>query len=114
MKTQDFLTFREGFRYEIRQAQSFEEFKAGLLFLSKAFNAEYGTYPRELPDRFFLAFDKMDRNKIVGTINLQVRRPDKKLEVEELFHLDLSELYDGSKYEIGEIGRLTSIDSYVT
>lgn len=101
-------------KYEIRQPRTMEEFEKGLSFLSRSFDDKYGTYPREIPGRFFLAFDKTKNDEVVATISLQTRRPGCPLEVEEYYNVDLSELYAGFKYEVGEVGRLSSVDSYVT
>jgi hypothetical protein len=101
-------------KYEIRQAESFEEFKKGLDLLSSLFENQYGTYPLELPDQFFLAFDKSNGNKVVGTINLQTHNINKKLEVEKYFDLNLFDLYEGPATEVGEIGRLSSADKRIT
>lgn len=92
----------------IRLPSSTEELVLAQEFLQKIYNENFKTYPKELPHYFFIAFDLNKGNKIVGTINIQLKRDDL-LETETYFDFDTKKHFPNSK--VGEIGRFTSVHS---
>jgi hypothetical protein len=101
--------------YIIRQPETLEELVGGFNLLCEIFQKHFGTFPRELPHHFFLAFDSTDGNRVVGTINLQMcRSPGEVFEIEHFLECNVTDFYMGSRADVGEVGRLTSICPFVT
>lgn len=100
--------------FTIRQPKTVAEFSEGLNLLSLNFQNRFKTYPRELPHQFFLAFDSDNGNRVAGTINLQVVRDGEIFEIERFFDCDVEGLCGVKRTQVGEIGRLTSVNDLIT
>ena len=100
--------------FVVRQPASSSEFNEGVSHLAKIFQDRFKTYPRELPDNFFLAFDTARNNEVVGTINVQLGKHYTSLEVEYFFEFDVEHVLKVPREAVAEIGRLTSSAEAVT
>lgn len=98
----------------VRQPKTENELQAGIRFYANCYMRRYGTYPSEHPQNLFVAHEEGDENGVVGSIGIRIGSPCRNFEVEEYFHCNLADLYQGPREEMGEIGRLASANRRVT